>query len=172
MSQWTDWTVERVWQKARIDWLIDSTGEDYRRDSKGKLIKRDHYGHWWSEYGWEVHHILPEALGGPSVLSNLAALNCHDNRSQQDKFTVRDILNLLPPIQPAASSSSDSLRNLGLSAWIDNDSRRDSRPLDPLKAAAQYLAAAGICPGSPRPKGLAELLSEALADNYRKTHGG
>lgn len=53
---------------------------DWRRDAYGSTIRRADYGK-QTEYGWEVDHAHPTALGGPDALHNVRALHWRSNRS-------------------------------------------------------------------------------------------
>jgi hypothetical protein len=60
---------------------IDGFAEtEYRIDGHGNLILWSHYGT-QSDYGWEIDHVHPSALGGPDDLSNLRGLHWRVNRS-------------------------------------------------------------------------------------------
>ncbi|MDB5483913.1 MAG: hypothetical protein JWO83_4966 [Caulobacteraceae bacterium] len=52
---------------------------EYRIDANGTLILWSHYGA-QSEYGWEIDHILPSALGGADAVHNYRALHWRTNR--------------------------------------------------------------------------------------------
>lgn len=51
-----------------------------RQDCDGRVIKRDEYGQ-HSDYGWEIDHITPVALGGSDAFSNLRARHWLGNSS-------------------------------------------------------------------------------------------
>lgn len=53
---------------------------EYRVDAYGNLILWSQYGT-QSDYGWEIDHTLPSALGGSDHHSNLRALHWRANRS-------------------------------------------------------------------------------------------
>lgn len=52
----------------------------YRLDAYGNIIAWAQYGS-LTQYGWEIDHAHPTALGGPDSLSNLRALHWRANRS-------------------------------------------------------------------------------------------
>ncbi|WP_372785806.1 HNH endonuclease signature motif containing protein [Phenylobacterium sp.] len=52
---------------------------DWRIDAFGHLIRRTDYGV-LSEYGWEIDHAHPSALGGADAPPNLRALHWRKNR--------------------------------------------------------------------------------------------
>ena len=49
-------------------------------DEEGSVICFSHYGKCDSQYGWEIDHRTPTALGGLNVSSNLRALHWKSNR--------------------------------------------------------------------------------------------
>jgi hypothetical protein len=53
---------------------------DYRIDAYGHIIRWQDYGS-QGEYGWEIDHRIPNALGGSDHPSNLRALHWRQNRS-------------------------------------------------------------------------------------------
>jgi len=55
-------------------------GTDYRIDCDHRLIKWDQFGK-LTDYGWEVDHIFPTALGGCDNYSNIRARHWRGNRS-------------------------------------------------------------------------------------------
>jgi hypothetical protein len=52
----------------------------YRLDAYGNIIRWADYGT-QSDYGWEIDHVLPSALGGPDHAVNYRALHWRTNRS-------------------------------------------------------------------------------------------
>ena len=52
---------------------------DAALDEEGNIICRSHYGRRDSEYGWEIDHRHPSALGGGNALGNLRALHWRSN---------------------------------------------------------------------------------------------
>ncbi len=53
---------------------------DYRVDAYGNIIGWSDYGT-LGQYGWEIDHVLPSALGGPDARHNYRALHWRVNRS-------------------------------------------------------------------------------------------
>jgi len=68
--------------KKRIAWLRALEIPDYplyRIDCDFRTICWNDYGS-LTEYGWEIDHIQPTALGGSDVHANLRARHWHGNR--------------------------------------------------------------------------------------------
>ena len=80
----TDDTLERIWQTARKVEGMDANM--VRKDPCGAWIVRDKYGMSDNEYGWEVDHIYPRALGGDDNPQNLRAMHCANARSKGDSY--------------------------------------------------------------------------------------
>jgi hypothetical protein len=62
--------VQSVWQKARVIADVDPT--EWRKDECGAWIRRIHYEHSNSEFGWKIVNV---SLGGPDELTKLRALH-------------------------------------------------------------------------------------------------
>lgn len=74
-----------AWQRAQI-----VTGRDQnviRKDICGAWIRWADYGDTNSDFGWEVDHIHPVALGGTDHPSNLQALHWKNNRAKGDSIS-------------------------------------------------------------------------------------
>ena len=68
---------QQVWEKGKI-----INGKDpfiYRMDDYGKIIQYSEHGNRQSPYGWEIDHIIPQALDGSDSLSNLRLLHFRRN---------------------------------------------------------------------------------------------
>ncbi len=61
-----------AWSKAAPYQNLDP--EEWRMDDYGKLIRYREYGK-YSDYGWQIDHITPTALGGTDLASNKRALH-------------------------------------------------------------------------------------------------
>ena len=73
-----------MWQKAR---KVDGVDPDMvRKDPCGAWIVRDKYGRPENEYGWEIDHIYPQALGGDNNPLNLRPMHCANARSKGDSY--------------------------------------------------------------------------------------
>lgn len=68
-----------VWNKGR---RIDGfSAETWRWDDFGHVIRFADYGDRSSNYGWEIDHITPTALGGLDIHANKRPLHCARNAS-------------------------------------------------------------------------------------------
>ena len=67
-----------AWQACRP--IQGHSPADYRIDAHFNVIAWSQYGS-LSEYGWEIDHVHPSALGGSDHPSNLRALHWRANRS-------------------------------------------------------------------------------------------
>lgn len=76
--------IERIWQTARIVEGMDA--RMVRKDPCGAWIVRDKFGMPDNEYGWEIDHIFPRALGGDDNPVNLRPMHCANNRSKGDSY--------------------------------------------------------------------------------------
>lgn len=83
MANFTEDKIDLVWEKAKIIDGHDAT--KYRQDAAGAWIQRDEYGT-EGNFGWEIDHIFPEALGGNENLANLQPLQWENNRTKADNF--------------------------------------------------------------------------------------
>jgi hypothetical protein len=66
-----------VWIKGREIPGYDSTV--WRHDAFGSVMRYADYGNRQSEYGWEIDHVVPSALGGIDAHANYRPLNCRNN---------------------------------------------------------------------------------------------
>jgi len=66
-----------AWNAASA--VIGSNPAYERMDCDGRYIRWLDYGK-LSQFGWEIDHIHPIALGGPDILSNLRARHWQGNR--------------------------------------------------------------------------------------------
>jgi hypothetical protein len=74
---WTEQKKIAAWTACRT--IEGFPPSDYRVDAYGNVILWSHYG-LQTDYGWEIDHAHPTALGGPDVLANLRALQWRKNR--------------------------------------------------------------------------------------------
>ncbi|MGI6222628.1 MAG: HNH endonuclease signature motif containing protein [Prevotella sp.] len=82
MANFTEDTIQKVWEKARI--VSGNDPDKWRKDQCNAWIGREYYGNRNSEYGWEIDHITPVSEGGADILSNLRPLQWENNASRQN----------------------------------------------------------------------------------------
>lgn len=66
-----------VWTKARL--LYGWDPREWRLDDYGNRIRFSDYGNRSSEYGWEIDHVIPRAMDGPSAFWNERPLHWRAN---------------------------------------------------------------------------------------------
>lgn len=54
-------TIQQAWEHGRA--MSDQDSNVWRQDQCGAWIRREHYGHESSEFGWKIHNILPGEMG-------------------------------------------------------------------------------------------------------------
>ena len=69
--------IAAVWDKGASIPRVNQNVE--RLDSLGNRILYLEYANRDSDFGWEMHHVVPAAEGGPDDLSNLEPLYWKDN---------------------------------------------------------------------------------------------
>ncbi len=62
--------IQEVWNKGRV--IAEQDPAVWRRDECGAWIRREHYGHVSSEYGWKIENVTG---GGAEDLTNLRPLH-------------------------------------------------------------------------------------------------
>ncbi len=76
--------INIVWKKGGP---IDKYDErEWRYDMCGTVMNFPEHGNRDSEYGWEIDHIEPVALGGGDELTNLQPLNWQNNVKKGDQY--------------------------------------------------------------------------------------
>lgn len=73
-----------VWAKAQIVEGYDPNS--IRKDPCGAFIIWGHYANRGSDYGWEIDHVYPEALGGDENIFNLRAMQWENNVSKGNDY--------------------------------------------------------------------------------------
>ena len=83
-------------EKAIELWENEFGGKEYAEDFHGNLMRKSAYGN--PNYrethngkivycGWNIHHILPIALGGSNSIENLMCTSIITNEAAGDKIT-------------------------------------------------------------------------------------
>jgi hypothetical protein len=62
-----------VWAKGHV--IVGYDPAIWRRDDFGHIMKFSEYGDRQSTYGWEIDHIIPNALSGSDDIANLRPLH-------------------------------------------------------------------------------------------------
>lgn len=85
---WSEDQKRAVWEKGIIVPGYEDVADMYRQDVAGAWISYPQYGATNDEtnFGWEIDHIFPEALGGNDSLANLRPLQWRNNRSKSDNY--------------------------------------------------------------------------------------
>lgn len=76
--------LDEVWRRG-----IPVEGCDpakIRKDCCGAFLLRSAYGNRYSDFGWEVDHILPQSRGGDDNLRNLRPMQWRNNLSKGDSY--------------------------------------------------------------------------------------
>lgn len=90
---YTDAVLARVWLKAAT---IDAENErrGFRKDACGAWIRWSDYGNRNSQFGWEIDHGRPQALGGSDRIGNLRPLHWRNNAAKSDAGLVCAVTSL------------------------------------------------------------------------------
>ena len=80
-SPFDEATIEAVWKKGAIEPEYPS----FRKDACGASMQRQRYGK-TEQWGWEIDHIKPVAMGGTDDLANLQPLMWENNRHKADSW--------------------------------------------------------------------------------------
>lgn len=78
--------VESIWNRA-----AEMEGLDpklFRKDACGAVMARSQYGIRDSNFGWEIDHVYPIAMGGDDNIENLRAMQWENVESKGSDFPV------------------------------------------------------------------------------------
>lgn len=73
-----------VWKKGQI--IPNYDPSIWRRDMCGFAMRYSDHGNTQSEFGWEIDHVRPRALGGQTSFVNLQPLYWKNNRTKGDTY--------------------------------------------------------------------------------------
>lgn len=80
-SAFDESTIEAVWKMGKIE----PNHSSFRKDRCGASMQRIKYGK-TEQWGWEIDHKKPVALGGTDDESNLQPLQWENNRHKGDNY--------------------------------------------------------------------------------------
>ena len=116
---WSEQLIQSVWDRATIVEGYDKSR--FRKDACGAWIIRNKYGDYDSLYGWEVDHIVPQAILKEKGYSqkdidnynNLRALQHENNASKGDDY-------------PSYTSvvTSDGTENVNVTKFLEVNERK------------------------------------------------
>lgn len=110
---YSDELIQTIWEKGLVQEGFDPNVA--RKDACGAWILRNQYGNTDSNFGWEIDHVYPRALGGTTVEENLRSMQWQNNRSKGDDYpsymaSMRAVNNENEPIE-GQYTVNESLRN-------------------------------------------------------------
>lgn len=78
--------VESIWKRdAEMEGLDSNL---FRKDACGAVMARSQYGMRDSNFGWEIDHVYPIAMGGDDNIENLRAMQWENVESKGSDFPV------------------------------------------------------------------------------------
>lgn len=113
MENYNEELIQTIWEKGLVQEGFDPNVA--RKDACGAWILRNQYGNTDSNFGWEIDHVYPRALGGTTIEENLRPMQWQNNRSKGDDYpsymaSMRAVNNENEPIE-GQYTVNESLRN-------------------------------------------------------------
>ncbi|GEM_PF-476453 len=108
-------TILQVWEKGEP--VTGCLPEFIRVDDHGYFISRHEYGNRDSQFGWEIDHIVPHAMGGSSDVWNLRPLHWRTNAARQPGSTLFQA-GSWNRRRPAGSGTWDAIPDHQPPAWL------------------------------------------------------
>lgn len=71
---YTQQIIQSVWEKGRV--IAEQDPAEWRKDACGAWMRREHYGHENSDYGWKIENVSP---GGADEPENLRPFHCKNS---------------------------------------------------------------------------------------------
>ncbi len=69
--------IQQVWSKGKT--VLSYDPNIHRKDDCGAWMTRSQYGNRNSRFGWEIHHVIAESLGGTDDIYNIIPLQWENN---------------------------------------------------------------------------------------------
>ena len=84
MEEYNEELKQIIWEKGIVEPGFDPNLA--RKDACGAWMLRNQYANIDSDFGWEIDHVYPRALGGTTIEENLRPMQWKNNRSKGDDY--------------------------------------------------------------------------------------